>query len=251
MRSHSNNEIGPTGRVDIHSHLIPGIDDGCVDVTESIQCIRRLHSAGFVGSFCTPHMWPQLYPKTTPELVSELTAQLQSQVQRAGLEYGLWPGAELRLFDGVVDWLQTHGVPVLGSSSAVLVDFWEDNWPSYATPALEWLLDQGYRPILAHPERLNCHDQLKQRLKEVEQMGVWLQGNLRCMTGEDGFMADRLVRQLLQENRYQFLALDAHRQNCLESRLNGMQLVVREFGESTLDQLTQEAPRRYLLDQPA
>lgn len=82
-------------------------------------------------------------------------------------------------------------------------------------------------------------------------MGVWLQGNLRCMTGEDGFMADRLVRQLLQENRYQFLALDMHRQSCLESRLNGMQLVVSEFGESTLDQLTQAAPRRCLLDQPA
>lgn len=88
-------------------------------------------------------MWPQLYPQTTPDLVSELTAQLQSQVQRAGLKYGLWPGAELCLFDGVVDWLQAHGVPALGLVG-VLVDFWEDGLAqlrhaSVAVAARAWL----------------------------------------------------------------------------------------------------------------
>jgi len=79
-------------------------------------------------------------------------------------------------------------------------------------------------------------------------MGAWLQGNLRCLTGEDGYIVDRVMCQLLQENRYQMLALDVQHPTCLKSRLDGMQFVVHEFGQDTLDRLTRDAPRCYLLD---
>ena len=78
-------------------------------------------------------------------------------------------------------------------------------------------------------------------------MGVWLQGNFRSMTGEDGYHADRAVRKFLKEQRYRFMALDVHGPQCLAGRLDGIQLVEEEFGREVVDQLTVEAPRKLVL----
>lgn len=237
----------PRGLIDIHCHLLPGIDDGCETYDESFACIRRLRAAGFVGSICTPHVWPELFPENTPANIDAWTRELRERLAEAGLRYDLWSGGELRMFRGVVDWLEEQGVPTLGPSRCVLVDFWEDRWPKWVTPAFQWLLDQGYQPVLAHPERMRKTRDLLDRLADVQAMGVWLQGNARCMTGEEGFDADRLVRELLAEGRYRFFALDLHRPDGIEGRLDGLSLVEAEFGEQTIEQLLVDAPRRDIL----
>ena len=245
-----NESVPESGRIDIHSHLLPSVDDGCRDLDESLDCVRRLKSAGFAGSICTPHVYPQqpMYPSV--EHVRGWVIQLDQRLKDAGLSYHLWPGAELRLYNGVVDWMRHHGPPTLAGSRCVLVDFWEKKWPKWATEAFEWLLGQGYQPILAHPERLACTDVLDTELGKLTELGVWLQGNFRSMTGEEGFEPSRWVRKLLDEDRYQFLALDMHRPDHLHGRLDGMGLVEAEFGSPTLDRFTIDAPRRHILLNP-
>ncbi len=240
----------PHGRIDIHSHLLPAVDDGCIDIEESLDCVRRLKAAGFVGSICTPHVYPQDPRCNHMDLIRGQVAALAERLRADGMVYHIWPGGELRIYDGVIDWLKDHEVPVLAGSGCVLVDFWQLKWPKWATRVFEWLLGQGYRPILAHPERLACTKVLDKQLNQIADMGVWLQGNLRCMTGEDGYEPDRWVRRLLGEGRYQFMALDMHRPSALDSRLDGMQLVVEEFGVSTLNRLTIDQPRRLILARP-
>ena len=236
-----------TGRIDIHSHLLPGIDDGCPDFEQTLACVRRLQEAGYVGSICTPHIYPEDPNSNRIEHVRSLTDQLDKQLRAAGVDYRVWPGGELRIFDGVIDWFKKDGVPTLAGSRCVLIDFWEKRWPKWATRAFEWLLEQDYRPILAHPERLACTKELDKQLKNISEKGVWLQGNFRCMTGEDGYGPDQWVRRLLTEGRYQFMALDVHRPETLEGRLDGMSLVEVEFGRATLDRFTVEAPRKLIL----
>ncbi len=236
------------GRIDIHCHLLPAVDDGCENFEQTWSCITALQRAGYTGSICTPHVYPQ-DPKMGYEMdfIQAQTAQLQQRLRNAGSSYRLWPGGELRLYDGVIDWLKHHRVPTLAGSRCVLVDFWSHKWPKWVNAAFEWMLEQGYRPILAHPERLACTKILDQRLAEIAQMGVWLQGNFRCISGEEGFEASQWVRRLLGEDRYQFLALDAHKPDSLGNRLDGLQLVAAEFGEPMIDQLTSEAPRKLIL----
>lgn len=231
------------GWIDIHSHLLPGVDDGCQDLEESLASIAQLQQAGFVGSICTPHVFPQMFPQNTAEHIRGWTAQLAMQLRQRGIAYPLWPGGELRLFDGVIDWLKTNEVPTLAGSRYVLTDFWEPVWPKWVDKALDWLLSQGYQPILAHPERL-AMAQLPQHLEALTQRGVLLQGNVRCMTGEDGYLADQWVRRFLAEKRYAFLALDAHRPDTLASRLDGLTMVTQEFGPDTTRKLLHDTPRQ-------
>src|SRR6476619_3874967 len=99
------------GFIDVHSHLLPGIDDGCALVADSLDCIRMLKEAGFVGSICTPHFLPSVYPENLPELVRERTELLQDEVNAAGLDYRLWPGAEVRLDAETTQWFERFGVP--------------------------------------------------------------------------------------------------------------------------------------------
>ena len=237
----------PAGRIDIHSHLLPGIDDGCADLDESLQAVRRLQELGFVGSVCTPHLWPEAFPENTPRHVEAWTLQLADQLNDAGIQYQVWPGGELRIFDGAIEWMKVHGVPTLTGSRLVLTDFWVEHWPGWIMDVYEWLLAHRYRPILAHPERLQPTKDLEPNLSRLMDMGVWLQGNLRSFTGEDGFFTDQQARRHLHLGQYRFLALDMHRPDSLESRLDGIQILTDEFGTERMDQLLVDAPRRWVL----
>lgn len=234
--------------IDIHSHLLPGIDDGCASVQDSLACVRRLKAAGFVGTICTPHVIPGMLPANTPANIAAWTARLRQEIQAAGLTFELWTGGELQMCGDAGPWMRQHGVPTLAGSRCVLFDFWADKWPRWLTANIEWLLGERYQPILAHPERIACCGSQPKQLQRMIDMGVWLQGNCRTMTGEDGYQADRLVRQFLREGKYHFLALDLHTPETLDGRLDGMQLVAMEFGETTLQALMKEAPRRLLFD---
>ena len=239
----------PAGRVDIHSHMLPGVDDGCADVRETVASVRQLIRAGYVGTICTPHVWPDMFPENTVENIARWTQAVREGLRGYGLDYAVWPGGELRMWDGVHEWLAHWGVPTLAGSKYVLMDFWDAKWPKWLDRELDWLQGQGYQPVLAHPERIAPQRKLLKHIEAVLERGVLLQGNLRCMTGEEGPAADAMVRQLLDAGRYTFLALDMHRPRDLDSRLDGLALVEREYGGGALDQLTAGNPREMILGQ--
>ena len=234
------------GRIDIHCHLIPGVDDGCETVEQSLASIAMLKEKGYVGSICTPHLWPDLYPGNTSAHVKAWTAQLQQAIDAAGVEYQLWAGGELRLYDDVVAWMKDVGVPTLAGSNAVLFDYWLPEWPSKFQRAIEWLQSEGYQPINAHPERTPASWKVDGLIERLADMGVWFQGNCKAFTGEDGREGDRLVRQWVEQGVYRFMALDAHRPPDLSSRLDGLTLLEMEFGEATTARLVDQAPRALL-----
>ncbi|MEX2212662.1 MAG: CpsB/CapC family capsule biosynthesis tyrosine phosphatase [Phycisphaeraceae bacterium] len=234
----------PAVRIDIHSHLLPSIDDGCRSFDESLECVKKLKAMGFVGSICTPHLWPEAFPGNTPSHVRAWTERLREDLAHAGVEYHIWPGGELRLFEGVIPWMQTHGVPTLGDSRYVLTDTWDRSWPRFATSVFQWLIQQKYQPILAHPERVPDQRGLDKRIREVEEMGVLLQCNANSFTGAEGLRADQYVRQLVAEKRCSFVALDMHRPETLITRFDGLAMLEAEFGQAALDHLLIDAPRR-------
>lgn len=234
------------GLIDIHSHLLPEIDDGCESVEQSIESIRALQGAGFTGSICTPHVWPDQFVYNDAESIRIGVEHLRMRLKEAGVDYPLWAGGELRLYDGVTDWLNNNEPPTLAGSRCLLVDFWTDKWPKWVVRVFEWMLNNNLQPILAHPERLGCTRGLEKRLAELSAMGVWLQGNFRSMTGEEGYSANQLIRGLLRDGRYKFLATDAHRPESLYGRLDGLGLIEAEFGAHAIDRLTADAPRRHI-----
>jgi protein-tyrosine phosphatase len=236
----------PDGLIDLHSHVLPGIDDGCQSLSESCECVGMLKDAGFVGTLCTPHIWPDMFPANVPENIHNWVHHFQQTLDEAATDYALWPGGELRLFDGVVDWCQIHGVPTLAGTSCVLMDFWAPVWPDWLDSTLDWFFEQGYQPILAHPERTPDQYRLLERLRRLHDRGVRLQGNCLPFTGAEGPEAAHIMRQLLAEQRYDYIALDMHGADSLPDRLTGLDQLRQELGQKELDRLTCEAPRQLL-----
>ena len=234
----------PAARIDIHSHLLPNIDDGCKSDDESLTCVRKLKDAGYIGTICTPHIWPEAFPQNLPMQVRAWAGRFSDLLEDMGIDYQIWPGGELRLFDGVIPFIEKHGVPTLADSRYVLVDFWDKQWPKWANKTFEWFLNHKYRPILAHPERIpDQRGDLDDRLREVEQMGVLLQGNARSLTNGEGIPASMILRKLLREERLHFFALDMHRPDTLNQRFDGMSLLEVEFGDNLHNHFTITAPR--------
>lgn len=236
------------GRIDLHSHLLPQVDDGCACVEDSLACVRELLAHGYEGTICTPHVWGELFPDNTPARIARWVDRLRERLAVEGLSYRLWPGGELRLHDNAVPWMRVHGVPTLAGSNCVLTDFWADHWPDYVDRTFAWLLDEGYTPVLAHPERLGCPDELFARLDDLAAMGVLLQGNFKPVTGEEGLRPMTVARRLLDEDRYTFMALDMHGPDSLAVRFDGLRLIDRELGPARLHRYTCTAPREFIIN---
>ena len=240
------------GRIDLHSHLLPGIDDGCQTLAQSLACVRRLKARGYVGTVCTPHVLLDLFPMNTPANIALAVTELQAELDREGLDYRLWPGGELRIDKATVTWLEAVGVPTLAGSRVVLFDWWGRTWPDFADDLCSYLLDRGYEPVLAHPERMGLDAaELEAVLSALEKRGIGLQGNLNSLSGGEGPVASNLSWRLLKENRYRFLASDMHRPESLDGRLAGLDLLEQTLGQAALKPLLEDRPRALVQSPPA
>ncbi len=235
-------------RIDIHCHLIPAIDDGCISPKESLESIRMLIDHGYTASICTPHHWPQRFPHITPDHVAIWVDDLQKQVTAEGLDYTLYAGGEMRVARDTPAELDRHEPPTLAGSRYVLMDFWEPRWPKFLDKTADWLLDHQYQPILAHPERSVTGKEFDRMLDRLTDRGVLLQGNLRSFTGCNGPVAANYAKWLLREDRYTLLALDAHRPDSLPDRLAGLEIVTELVGSEKLAELIEHRPKAMFLN---
>ena len=223
------------GRIDLHSHLLPGIDDGCPTWTDSIACVRQLMDRGFVGTVCTPHIISDQFPANVPERVAVWVSELRDKLEEAGLNYQLWEGGEVRIAPGILAWFDKIGIPTLGPSRYVLTDWWERAWPDYGYRLFEDLLGAGYQPILAHPERMCLEEsELFKLIDSLRELGVWLQGNFNSLGGGEGPQAALWSQKWLEEGYYDLVATDMHRPEMLVGRFRGIDVAERILG---IDQL--------------
>lgn len=230
--------MDPIGRIDTHSHILPGIDDGCINVTDSLSCIRQFIEMGYAGTICTPHVNVKDYPENTPTRIRQWVEELRDILVSHGLNYQLWAGGELSLNNNVIELLDRGGIPTLGNSRAVLMDWWQPVWPDFADKFLDRLQADGYQSILAHPERMQLPvRELQLLIETLSDRGVWLQGNFNSLSGNEGRQAEELSHRWLQEGRYYILASDAHQPNRLEGRFAGLQVAIDLVGAERVQEM--------------
>jgi len=229
------------GRCDVHSHLLPGIDDGCATVEESIACARKLVEAGYTHSFCTPHIWPTFPDNTIGNIVPHV-ASLQQALDTAGVPLRLIPGGELSLRPDFVKTAPEAVVTYAMARKHVLVDFWADRLPPFFEPSVRWLQSLGLTVVVAHPERVRAI-QLHPELADLfAEMGLLLQGNLQCLGDPPRAATRELAEQYLLEDRYFMLGSDTHNIETLPVRLNGLSRAIELVGEQKVMELTRDHP---------
>jgi len=145
-----------SGRIDVHSHLLPGIDDGCQTLADSLRCAGALVAAGYSQVFCTPHIWPS-FPRQSVATIRQWTGELQAELDREGIALKLHAGGEIGLRADLREKLPPERLLTFGLGNRhCLVDIWADALPPFFAPTVQWLQSRGLTVILAHPERMKA-----------------------------------------------------------------------------------------------
>ena len=226
-----------TGRIDVHGHLLPGLDDGSRSYIESIEIARRMAQAGYSHLTCSPHIWPgKVY---APSFIVERVALLQAKLDEAGVAIRLIAGGELNLIDLDLFSMADEEIPTYGMAQRyVLFDFWSDELPDDYWERIDRLRALGATPIQAHPERIAAFQYQPELIDELAARGVLLQGNLQCFSDKAGTRMRMCAERWLAAGRYFVLGSDLHRLDTLKIRLDGLQRATDIVGEAEVDRLT-------------
>ena len=197
---------------DMHSHLLPGLDDGAKTVEQSVALLRELRALGYRKLVMTPHIMGDFY-KNTPEGIRAALATMQSAAAEAGLtdvelhcaaEYYLDEWFSQRLDRG--DELLTFG----GDRRYLLFETSYINEPFNLAETVFRLQSMGYQPVLAHPERYTYFYGRFDDLKKVRENGVLLQLNLNSLAGYYSSSAKRVAEKLIDAGMIDMVGTDAH-----------------------------------------
>ena len=195
-------------QTDMHSHLLPGIDDGAPNLEESLHLIERLYNMGYRRLITTPHIYKEQYPNSAEIILTQLAIVREAI---AGKFPGLTLDAAAEYFiDEHFNDLFEAGELLTLPGNYVLIEM------SYFAPypALHEVLFKlniaGYKPILAHPERYNYYLKDWDAIEKLRYSGCYFQVNLLSFTGYYGKPARQIAQKLLEEDLVDFLGTDLH-----------------------------------------
>lgn len=233
--------------IDIHSHILPGIDDGAKSMEETLGMVLQLQEAGFKTLIATPHvMEGRAYLSPTDILAA--TEQVRECVARAGIPVEILPGAENYIFPDMVKWAQAGKLLTLGNTGEyLLVELPMLEIPNYTDQVFFDLQVTGLTPILAHPERYRGLYDEPERLLEWAKKGILFQLDLRSLDGKYGPQAKWLAETMLHSGLVHFVGSDAHRVVQSESAyFEELQSVKEIVGEEQFQEVTLSNPGNIL-----
>lgn len=202
-------------RVDMHSHLLPGIDDGVKTVEEAVDMIRVLHGYGYRRLITTPHVIWDCY-RNTPDTIGRGLETVRAACQAAGLDIAIDAAAEYFLDEHFND-LLSAGEPLLTLPGKRLLVELPYTTPLLNTPEILFsIVEHGYQPVLAHPERYAYYHADPTVFQSLVAQGCELQLNALSLTGQYGEAVARTAEWLLKRDLITFLGSDAHRMQHLE-----------------------------------
>lgn len=209
----------------MHSHLVPGIDDGSPDAATSLELVKGLQELGLQKFITTPHILSDLYPNT-PETIQSAMLVLEEAAAEASLTLPVQAAAEY-FIDERFQQLLANKAPLLTlSGNLVLVEFSMITAPMDLQDMLFELQMQNYQPVIAHPERYIYLSRKKDFFDMLRDSGVWFQLNLLSLGGGYGTSVQELAEYLLKKGYYELAGTDLHHQKHLEG--------LRKLGNSNL-----------------
>ena len=195
--------------IDLHSHILPGIDDGSKSLEMSLAMARIAVNDGITLMACTPHIYPGLYMNNSAGIVAARDA-LQQALDEHGIALQLTTGADVHLVPGLLEGLRTGIVPTLHGTRYVLLEPSHHVAPPRFAESVFQLVAAGYVPVITHPERLTWVEDNYQVFVDLTRQGAWLQVTAGALTGMFGPRAKYWGERFLGEGLTHILASDAH-----------------------------------------
>lgn len=199
---------------DLHSHLIPGIDDGAEDIATSVELVKGLEALGYKKLITTPHVLWEIYPNTT-SIITQGHQQLQQALTEAGITIELKAAAEYFIDDYFEEQLRKKVTFLPISGNMVLVEYSMITLPFDLNNVLFEMQIQNYQPLIAHPERYIYLANNKGFFDELKNNGCLFQLNLLSLTGYYGAAVKELAEYLVKKDYYSYVGTDLHGQRHL------------------------------------
>ncbi len=208
----------PRLKVDLHSHLIPGIDDGSQSMEESLSLLRGMRSLGYEKVITTPHIMSDAY-KNTPKNIKEGLIKLRKAALNEDIKIEIDAAAEYYLDDGFVDLLE-QGEMMTVNGKYLLFETSYVSKPLRTEEMIFEITSAGYTPIMAHPERYRYIKEPMQEYGRFKELGVLFQVNLNSFGGHYGRSAKELADFLSKNGMIDYLGSDVHHQKHVSSLKN-------------------------------
>lgn len=201
---------------DMHSHILPGIDDGAPNVETSLELITGLMAVGVKKSIATPHIISDMYPNNSITIGKALST-LQSALQEKNIPFEVHAAAEYMLDGSFFDLLDMGEKLLTVKDNTILTEFPFATFPNYIEKISFEIITGGYQPILAHPERYGYAHTNYKFFHRWAELGFLLQVNLLSLVGYYGKEVMKAARYIVKNNLCVYLGTDMHHQKHLEA----------------------------------
>lgn len=202
-------------KTDLHSHLIPGIDDGSATMEDTVALLRKFEQLGYQKVVTTPHVMSDYYINT-PEIINEGLVNVRKAIQENGLNIAIEAAAEYNLEPEFEKLIEEENVLTFGKENFLLFElsFFEE--PKRLNENIWSMREKGYNPVLAHVERYAYWHQDYDKVEEMINRGVKLQLNIGSITGNYGPEVKTFAERLIKDKVIEFVGSDCHHMQHLE-----------------------------------
>ncbi|HET6225707.1 MAG TPA: CpsB/CapC family capsule biosynthesis tyrosine phosphatase [Bacteroidia bacterium] len=193
---------------DIHSHFIPGIDDGSKTIEESVEMLTEMYNLGYKKIITTPHIMGDFY-RNTPEIILSGLEKVKAALKAANIPLEMEGSAEYYL-DFDLERKLDNGELLPFGDNYILFEISYMNAPENLIHFIFKLQTMGYKPILAHPERYNFWHNNFEKYEDLADKGVKLQLNINSLTGYYSLGTKKIAELMIEKNLISFIGTDCH-----------------------------------------
>ena len=196
--------------IDIHNHMIYGVDDGSKSIEESIDILKDLSNNGITDIILTPHFIPETN-YISPKLNNIVKfKKLKEEMNSNNININLYLGNEIYIDKNILNYIKNNSMCSLNNTEYVLIELPMNGlYPDY-DDIFENLINYGFKIVLAHPERYKTFQKDFNNVYELEELGVLFQCNIGSIMGEYGNDAKKVIKRLLKEKKVSFIGTDIH-----------------------------------------
>ena len=224
--------------IDIHSHLIPNVDDGAKSPEETIELIKEAREAGITDIILTPHYIINSYEQNAETLIL-LKDKLQQIINSENIKVNLHIGMEVYITDDLVEILKQNKILTLAGSKYLLMELPLNTNVQYLDMVIFKLIENNIIPIIAHPERYKFVQEDPSKVRELIESGCLIQSNIGSILGIYGKKAKKTIKYLLKNDLINFIATDTHRKNTIYPLLEkGIKKIEKITGKEKAEELT-------------
>ena len=231
--------------IDIHNHLLAGIDDGAPDIETAITLAKIAINDGITHMVCTPHIHFGRYDNTL-ESITTAKQEFEIALKEHHIDLKITTAAEVRFDAEIIPMAMNNTLPFLGEwqgNKVILLEFPHSDIPFAAENLTAWLLDNNIIPMIAHPERNKAILSNSSKLNLFIQQGCLLQVTAGSLAGRFGQAVQQEAQRLLQQDLITVLATDAHNEHYRPPILSeGLNAAIEIVGESKAQELVQQNP---------